>query len=201
VSLPTWHSRGYLPHWEAGAVPQSITFRLADSLPSALLDRWSEELQSLAGDERANERRRRIQIALDQGHGSAALAKPMIAEMVEHALLHFDNERYRLHAWCIMPTHVHVVATPLSQQTLSQIAHAWKSFTSKKANALLKRTGAFWTPEYFDRAIRDETHYANAVGYVAMNPVKAGLCGRPGDWRFSSAWEGRLIGASQTITK
>jgi hypothetical protein len=34
---PTWHSRGYLPHWEAGEVAQSITFRLADSLPAVAL--------------------------------------------------------------------------------------------------------------------------------------------------------------------
>jgi REP element-mobilizing transposase RayT len=29
--------------------------------------------------------------------------------LVEAALLHFDNERYRLLAWCVMPNHVHVV--------------------------------------------------------------------------------------------
>jgi hypothetical protein len=33
-----WHSRGYLPHFDAGEIPQFITFRLADSMPQALLD-------------------------------------------------------------------------------------------------------------------------------------------------------------------
>ena len=28
-----WHSRGYLPHYDGGEVPQFITFRLGDSLP------------------------------------------------------------------------------------------------------------------------------------------------------------------------
>jgi putative transposase len=39
-----WHSRGYLPHFDGGEIPQFITFRLADSMPQSLLDRWREEL-------------------------------------------------------------------------------------------------------------------------------------------------------------
>ncbi len=188
---PVWHSRGYLPHWEAGEIAQSITFRLADSLPSALLERWRLELQILSETEREPERRARIERALDGGHGSGSLARVEIGALVENALLHFDSERYRLHAWSIMPNHVHVLITPIGAQTLSAIVHSWKSFTAKKANAVLRSEGAFWVQEYFDRAIRDDVHYANAVDYIAMNPVKAGLCGSPQTWRFSSSWRGR----------
>jgi len=183
-----WHSRGYLPHWEAGEVPQSITFRLADSLPSNVLEQWCDELRQLSDDNANLERRIRIEHALDRGHGAAALSDPRIAEIVERALLHFDGSRYRLHAWCIMPNHLHVIATPLSGWTLSAITHSWKSFTALKANEILSTKGAFWSPEYYDRAIRDETHYEAALAYVEMNPVKAGLCSRPDEWRFSSAW-------------
>jgi REP element-mobilizing transposase RayT len=188
---PAWHSRGYLPHWEAGEIAQSITFRLADSLPSALLERWRVELAATPAEKRDDERRRRLERALDSGHGSGVLAKPAIGRLVEDALLHFDAQRYRLFAWSIMPNHVHVLAMPLGEQTLSDVVHSWKSFTAKKANSLLKQQSAFWAPEYFDRAIRDDRHYSNAVDYLAMNPVKAGLCARPEDWRFSSSWDGR----------
>jgi putative DNA methylase len=137
--------------------------------------------------------RRRIQIeqALDRGQGEAFLADERIADVVERTILHFDGERYALHAWVIMPNHVHVVATPLGSATLAQIAHSWKSFTATTANRLLGRKGTFWAREYYDRAIRDEVHFANATTYVEMNPVKARLCARPELWRFSSAWEGR----------
>jgi putative DNA methylase len=124
---------------------------------------------------------------LDRGQGSAALSDPAVGEVVEGALLHFDAARYRLHAWCIMPNHVRALITPLADWTLSQITHSWKSFTSKRANTLLESQGAFWAPEYYDRAIRDNTHYATIVEYIAMNPVKARLCTKPEDWRFSSA--------------
>jgi putative DNA methylase len=187
-----WRSRGYLPHWEAGEVPQSLTFRLTDSLPAAVLDKWRAELSLLPEGAATLERRIRIEHALDRGHGEAWLADPRIATIVELALLHFDGERYRLQAWTIMPNHVHAIATPLASWTLDKIAHSWKSLTATKANALLERHGAFWAREYFDRAIRDDVHYANAVSYVAMNPVKAALCRRPEEWRYSSSWSGRL---------
>ena len=34
-----WHSRGYLPHFDSGAVLQAITFRLAHSLPRAVFEK------------------------------------------------------------------------------------------------------------------------------------------------------------------
>ncbi len=185
-----WHSRGYLPHWEIGEVPQSITFRLADSLPAKVLNAWRNELRSTPQEKLDLERRKRVEQALDRGYGDAHLGDPRVATVVEQAFLHFDAAKYRLHAWTIMPNHVHVIATPLGDATLSDIAHSWKGFTASKANELLGRRGTFWAPEYYDRAIRDEVHYAAAMTYVAMNPVKAGLCRRPEDWRFSSFWSG-----------
>jgi REP element-mobilizing transposase RayT len=188
MTLSTWHSRGYLPHWEAGEVAQSMIFRLADSLPRIALERLHDDLKRMPENDQTMKRRIRIEEALDQGRGSAVLSNPDIGEIVETALLHFDVQRYRLHAWCVMPNHVHALITPLADWTLSAITHSWKSFTSKKANALLGKQGAFWAPEYYDRAIRDNAHYTTAVDYIAKNPVKAKLCARPEDWRFSSAW-------------
>lgn len=186
-----WHSRGYLPHWEVGEVPQSITFRLADSLPVAVLERWRSELAHLEESEIATQRRMRIERALDSGYGNASLADTRIAALLEYSLFYSDGDRYRLHAWVIMPNHVHVLATPLGAHSLSEILQVWKSFTARRANKILGRKGTFWAPEYFDRAIRDEVHYVNAVAYILANPVKAGLCGAPEEWRFSSAWQAK----------
>jgi REP element-mobilizing transposase RayT len=63
-----------------------------------------------------------------------------------------------------------------------------KSFTSHEANKILGRRGQFWMEEYFDRYIRDAKHFSNAIAYIENNPVKAGLCARPEEWPFSSAW-------------
>ena len=183
---PTWHNRGYLPHFEGGEVPQSITFRLHDSLPAALRAEWACELENLPDTEQRLERRKRIEAALDSGYGACHLAKPEVARLVVEALGRFDHERYRLHAWCVMPNHVHVVVTPLANHTLTSIVHSWKSYTANRANRLLGRRGPFWMQEYFDRAIRDENHLIAVVEYIEHNPVKAGLCAEPADWVWSS---------------
>ena len=107
--------------------------------------------------------------------------------MVEKALLHFDGDRYRVLAWCVMPNHVHVVVETMGAYRLSEVMHSWKSFTSKQANQILGRNGTFWMAEYFDRFVRDEDHLRAAIAYVHQNPVKAGLVRESTDWRFSSA--------------
>ena len=179
-----WHSRDYLPHFEGGEVAQFITFRLKDSLPQSVLDRWRQELEGPGIDAAL---RRRVEAYLDQGYGHAFLKEPRVAALVEGALLHMDGERYRLASWVIMPNHVHLLATPVKDYTLSRIMHSLKSYTASEANKLLRRKGTFWQEEYFDRYIRDVNHYAKTVAYIENNPVKAGLCPSPADWPFGSA--------------
>ena len=191
VAPSSQYHRTGLPHFEAGEVPQHICFRLADSLPQSLLREREEELQRLPGTEQQNERRQRIEAALDQGHGACWLQRPEIATLVRGALCHFDGDRYRLHGWVIMPNHVHVLVTPLGDHSLSGVVHSWKSYTATRANKLLGRSGPFWHADYFDRFMRDEDHFVTTLEYIHGNPVKAGLCAAPSAWEWSSyhTWE------------
>ena len=182
-----WHSRGYLPHCDQAGLLQAITFRLIDSLPAAVLQRWESELATLRETARAMERKRRIEDWLNAGHGACWMRDPRIARVVEDTLLHFDSERYRLLGWVVMPNHVHVVAATIEGWPLSKILYSWKSWTAKEANKLLDRTGAFWQREYHDRFIRDGRHLDAALRYMEQNPVKAGLCTRAEDWPWGSA--------------
>ena len=165
-----WHERGYLPHFDRGDVVQAITYRLGDSLPGHV------EVD-----------RRRFQSLLDGGRGSCILRRPDIAREIVDAWLHFDAIRYRLHAWVVMPNHVHVVATIYRGYPLSRVVHSWKSFTAHRIRTLTGQTGRIWHPDYWDRFIRDDQHFLNAVDYVEQNPVFAGLAVNPEDWPFSSA--------------
>jgi len=177
-----WNQRGYLPHFDADTLIQFITFRLADSLPKAIFD----DLTAAASG--STDLRYRIEATVDSGLGSCALRDPVIATMVQDALKYFDGERYKLFAWTVMPNHVHVLVEQIVGFPLGRVVHTWKSFTAKKANKQLGRTGLFWEPDYFDRYIRDQAHFDAAVHYIHENPVKAGLVVRAADWRWSSAW-------------
>ena len=186
-----WYSRGYLPHFDAPGVVQSITFRLADALPLSVIEGWKIELQitrhTPASDPRMRDLRRMIDRYEDAGHGSCVLRDPRAADLVETALLHFDTERYRLIAWCVMPNHVHTMIEPFEGFPLPRLLHSWKSYTSKEINKSLGSEGQLWFEEYHDRFIRDERHFHASVAYIENNPVKAGLCREAGDWVFSSA--------------
>ena len=189
-----WHSRGYLPHFDGGSIPQTVTFRLADALPKAVLDRWENELATMPEARASVERRQRIEHYLDSGVGQCWLSQPEIAETVENALLFFEGQRYELEAWAVMPNHVHALFTPMAGHSFSEILHSWKSYTSNAANRLLGRSGEFWYPDYYDRFIRHEQHFVRAVEYIEMNPVAAGLCLRPEDWPYASARFRRSVG-------
>ncbi len=188
------HDRGRLPHWEKEGATYFLTFRLADSLAKSVLDRIESERQAIAKtanqqhrpqsvDERRKLQRLSTPIVeqfLDSGAGTCHLRSPAVAEIVADTLRHFDEDRYRLFAWCVMPNHVHVVARLFPGQTLATVLHSWKSFTAKRANLILGLHGAFWQREYYDHLLRNEEELERVVRYVADNPAKANLK----DWKW-----------------
>jgi len=189
---PRWHSRGYPPHLDERHLLQSITYRLADSLPQEKLRLLEDELRTLPKNHRDATKRRRIEQWLDAGMGCAVLDHPEVARYVHDSFLYFHGERYHLHAWCVMPNHIHVMIEPLVD--LALIVQGWKSFTSRwvlrNRSALglqIPKSGKLWMREYWDRYIRDESHYRKAVEYIHQNPVSAGLCAAPEAWPWSSA--------------
>lgn len=194
-----WNSRGYLPHYDAGAVTQFITFRLADSVPASLIEQWMLELGCLQEEQRRAVTRRRIERYLDKGCGSAWMRDAQVANIVERALLHFDGKQYTMHEWVVMPNHVHALFTPGEHETLRIIVGAWKSVSCRLANRILRRKGQFWQEDYFDRYIRDADHYARARRYIRNNPVNAGLCRTPEEWKFGSARRSAGAGSAAAL--
>ena len=187
-----FHSRGYLPHISTvEASNYFVTIRLADSLPSVLLRQWQEELAlekiRLSGRQarqRAAERQynRKVQNYLDKNRGSCSLRRPEITRMVADALRFFEGQRYVLHAWTIMPNHLHVLFQPLNGCSVSSVIHSWKSYTAHRANESLQRSGRFWQPEYFDTLIKSERQFEFCCRYILNNPVIAGLCKNVYQW-------------------
>jgi REP element-mobilizing transposase RayT len=197
-----FHSRGHLPHLKREGSSYFITFRLADSLPREAILRLKHEREALVQNARIGKRpltwreeqqlfvwySDKVESLLDAGAGACWLRKSELADLVATALGHFAGARYDLFAWVIMPNHVHAVLWPRPKHTLSEILHSWKSFTSLKANRLLNRAGRrFWQKESYSHCIRDDDERSRLCAYTMNNPVKAGLCERAEEWRWSSA--------------
>ena len=183
-------SRGYLPHLEIEGATYSLTYRLHDSLPLNVLHRLQQEREAtshqLTGGLRQPTAIERFEIEeafsirlddeLHVERGECHLRKPRLGARVVENLQHFNGSRYSLHAWCVMPNHVHIVFTPFAGETLDRILHSWKSYTAHIAFPIIG-TRTLWAREYYDRVIRDERHFFNAVAYVRNNPARAGLVG------------------------
>jgi len=184
-----WHKRGYLPHCNSGERIQSVTIRLFDSLPQNLLAQLQEELAENPNMLMKN--KKKIEAAIDQGLGSCLLSFPDVAKLTQDSLLFFHKKKYLLHAWVIMPNHIHFLIEIMKEGSLASIVHSIKSYTALQANKCLNRTGKFWFPDYYDRFVRNADHYDFVVGYIENNPVTAGLCSTPEDWPFSSASQAR----------
>ncbi len=207
------HNRGYLPHVKREGASYFVTFRLADSLPKeVLLQALGEkaarlralDLRKVYGPSEAQTKlladsveqierdyHRKVERFLDQGAGACQLGRPDIARMATDALLHFHSQQYILDDWVIMPNHVHLVLWPKPNFSLSEILKSRKQFIATQANRLLGRTGErFWQVESFDHWIRDEAEMNRIRRYIRANPVKAGLCVSPEEWRWGSAWRG-----------
>jgi REP element-mobilizing transposase RayT len=183
-------SRGYLPHWEVDDAIYFITYRLADSLPALVVENLELEHQALIrsiGDETAVQRLsvrrqylRRLNAYLDDSHGRCHLNNRDVAQLVVDNWKHFDHERYRLIAWCVMPNHVHVVMRHFKGKELKKTIHSWKSWTSNRANEILGLEGRFWFRDYYDYCVRSERELQRIVEYVLNNPRQIGLK----DWPF-----------------
>lgn len=187
----------HLPHWTRGGGIYAINFRLVDSLPRHVLQKWLNERDSIVA--RAQEQGRtltevekreldrlhsdRIESYLDAGHGACWLRDDRVAQIVATSLQYFAERRYRLLTWCIMPNHVHAVIQPMDGHELPGILRSWKLYSAREANKVLGRTGEFWMPEYYDHLIRDDDDLLHATDYAWGNPENAGF----NQWK----WRGR----------
>lgn len=103
--------------------------------------------------------------------------------------------RVRVHGYCLMPNHFHLVLEPLRDRALS----AYMQWVTGCYSCYLRaRTGTVGSGHVFQRrfwsaAIRDDLHFLTVLRYVEANPLRAGLvtCGE--DWPWSSLRE-RLVG-------
>jgi REP element-mobilizing transposase RayT len=119
--------------------------------------------------------------------GPFYLRQPGIAQIVEQAL--FDGQdkfqRYLLHAYAIMPNHVHMLVE--SSVPMARWLGSLKSYTANVANERLGLKGPFWQDESYDHLVRNDDEFDRIQRYIENNPVSAGLVHVPEEFSWSSA--------------
>jgi len=129
-------TRRHLPHWYMPNAAHFITYRLAGTIPQAvLLDlRHQRDLKlrtsPLAGPERAPYRERvhkqffvAYDRVLDENREISFLADRNVAGVLRDNLYHHRETKYHLFAYCIMPNHVHVLLQPIDVRPAGSLPH------------------------------------------------------------------------------
>jgi putative DNA methylase len=176
--------RRRLPHLQAIGQPLFLTWRLYGSLPpNRIFPAGPTPGKAFLA----------LDSLLDRAtSGPLYLGMPEIAKLTVDAFRHGAERMrlYQLHAYVVMPNHVHLLITPMVQ--VAKITHSLERFTAKEANRVLGMSGQpFWQDESYDRLVRDQREFERIVCYVEHNPVRAGLSTVPEGFCWSSA-EGRL---------
>ncbi len=168
--------RRRLPHFDETERSVFLTWRLHGSLPP---NRVFPEKALTSGQ---------AFVAMDKlldetRTGPFYLRQPAIADMIVEAI-EFNATvlgHYALHAFVIMPNHVHLLATPAVP--LPKLTKSLKGITAKRANAMLRLTGTtFWQEESYDHLVRNAQEFERIRNYIEQNPVRAGLVRESSDY-------------------
>jgi putative transposase len=93
--------------------------------------------------------------------------------------------RWELLAYCLMPNHVHYVVDAEVEQ-LSHAMHYVNGLYAQRFNREHGYRGHLFQGRFHAKRISDEPHLPGSIRYVVLNPVRAGLCTLPQNWRWSS---------------
>ena len=96
-------------------------------------------------------------------------------------------QRSRLLAWVLMPDHWHGLVQLGDSESLSACIGRLKGSTSRQLKLAHPHLGRVWGPGFHDRAMRSDDDLRATARYLAMNPVRAGLVKRVGDYPYWDA--------------
>jgi putative transposase len=97
----------------------------------------------------------------------------------------FAEAGVQVWAYCLMPNHVHLIATPPAPQALAQAVGATHLRYTRQINSRERWTVYLWQGRFASFAM-DEDYLMACARYVGLNPVRAGLTQRAIDWPWSS---------------
>jgi hypothetical protein len=95
-----------------------------------------------------------------------------------------------LHAFVLMPDHVHLLITPSHDVTIERAVQLIKGGYSHALGAIRGRKDGVWQRGFTDHRIRDSQDFAQHRSYIHQNPVRARIIGASSEYRYCSAFPG-----------
>ncbi len=99
---------------------------------------------------------------------------------------HFSARSILMEGYSLMPNHVHKILIPPAADSLARGVGRLNNDFARWQHLRMNLTGHFWQNRFFSCPL-DEDHFWEALRYVELNPVRAGLVKNAWDWPWSSA--------------
>ena len=107
--------------------------------------------------------------------------------VVEQIVACRDRGFYKLHAFVLMPEHLHILVTPADETTIEKAMQMIKGGSAHRIGLERPQKFPIWHSGFHDRWMRDADEYRDSKRYIEQNPVDAKLVERPEDYGLSSA--------------
>lgn len=127
------------------------------------------------------------QHVIQRGHdGNACFLAPADYRCYLMQLLHASRRwDCAVHAYVLMPNHVHLLVTPSRVTSLASMMQAVGRNYVSYFNAMHRRSGTLWEGRYKSCLIGAD-YVLTCQRYIEQNPVRAGLTGEPSSYAWSS---------------
>ena len=96
------------------------------------------------------------------------------------------NYQLKLHAYVLMPNHVHLLVTPADSDSISRLVQSIGRNYVQYFNECYGGTGTLWEGRYRATVIDARQYLLSCSRYIELNPVRGGLTDKPGQYRWSS---------------
>lgn len=139
--------------------------------------------------------------------------RPIYKEVIVESLQYCQQEKgLRIHGWCLMTNHLHLLASAKEGFNLSDILRDFKKFTAKKilndleSNPkesrrkwmlwMFRKAGSensnnrvyqLWRQDNRPMEVTSNQFFYQKMEYIHYNPVKEGFCYKSEDYPYSSA--------------
>lgn len=99
---------------------------------------------------------------------------------------HAKKAGVAIHAYVLMSNHLHLLATPETEDGIPQLMQAVGRRYVRYFNDRHGRTGTLWEGRYRSTLIQAERYLLACMVYIDLNPVRAGMAAEPADYPWSS---------------
>jgi putative transposase len=98
-----------------------------------------------------------------------------------------DECQCKIHAYCLMINHVHMLIVPQHEHSLSKLMQKISLVFTQHINRAQKRTGRLWECRFYSSIVDTDKYLLSVCRYIERNPIRANIVKTPLEYKWSSA--------------